>query len=229
MVRIGMIQFAHLGSVRIPNKVLAELRPGLTLLDLGLRKMKVIGQRYNVTPLLAVSETETSLIQKAKEQGVEVLLRDSKSVNSERWGDTVAGIKERLDSKFDQLLDVNIICRPFLKTETIGILCEAALKNRPFTQITVEQNSGIIWNEDDEIVIGKGILPNTKTNTAYSNLAHVGQVYPISKFYLSEEQLTAQMEPVPLTLRGIEKLDTDYPEDLELAQRIWSLYEALYI
>jgi len=229
MARIGMIQFAHLGSVRIKNKVIAELRPGLTLLDLGLRKMKVIGQRYGVTPMLAVSETEEILIQKAKDQGIEVLLRDPATVNSENWSDTVKGIREDLRPRFDQLLDINLICRPFLKIETIGVMCEAARQNRSFTQITAERNSGIIWNEDDEIVIGRGLLPNTKTNTAYSNLAHVGQVYPISKFYLPEDQLSSNMEIISMTLRGEEKLDTDYPEDLVFCQKIWPLFEAQYI
>lgn len=229
MPRVGLIQFAHLNSVRVPNKIVAELRPGLTMLDLGLRKMKTIGQQYDVTPMLAVSESEPQLIQKAQEYGIETLLRTASTVYSEKWDDAVAGIKDRLDSRFDQIVDVNLVCRPFLRVETIGKLCSVAHQDPKICYTSVRQNHGVVWDNESTLLVGSGEVPNTKTNPAYYDLAHVGQVYPIQKFYEPESAMTSRMGQIIIDLRGEERLDTDYPADLALAQKIWPLFENQYI
>lgn len=236
MARVGLIQYAHLNSVRVPQKVLAELRPGLTLLDLGLQKLKVIEKRYKVTPLLAISEQETVLAERAKKFGIEIMPRDQSVIYSDSWDEEQAAFLrleekrggEKLIDRFDQLVNINLVCRPFLRVETIGILCELAHKNKADCYTSVTQKRGVVWNDDESIVIGQGELANTRCNPAYAELAHVGQVCPTSKFF-TEAEHTKDIIGLPIKLTAQEKIDIDEPDDLALVQKIWSLFENQYL
>lgn len=217
MKRICIAQCARLGSTRIPNKLLEKIG-NKTLLEIGLRKMTDLQSLTGATSLLCVHESETVLIEAANKYGVEVFLREKISVTQENYNLCFAGWKGRLRDRFDWMLDINLLCRPFLNMSTIEkMVQEAHSKEHPF--VTVVEKRGILWNFAGRCILGEGETANTRENPKYFELAHVGYGMPIS--YVGDEyQLTRELRTLVLDLDEEEKIDIDTPEQLEFARKV---------
>ena len=217
MKKVCIAQCARLGSTRIPNKLLEKIGDK-TLLEIGLRKMRDLQSLTGATSLLCVHESETVLIEAANKYGVEVFLREKISVTQENYNLCFAGWKGRLRDRFDWMLDVNLLCRPFLSISTIEkMVQETNSKKDPF--VTVVEKRGIIWNLIGRCIIGQNQTANTRENPKYFELAHVGYGMPID--YIGDEAaLTRDQRTLILNLEEEEKIDIDTPEQLEFARKV---------
>lgn len=216
MAKLTILQFAHLGSVRVPQKLLALLE-GKSLLEIGIEKLVRLKKETGVEVTLAVGEEETVLIEAARRNNLNYILRDQRSISSENWEDTVDTFKDKLNAQFDWVLDLNILCRPFLRYETIVRLVDLVNEN-PAPLVFVKGERGIVWDGDKNKILGAGFLADTKHNPVYYRLSHIGYHYPTVN--LEESHLSSICEPSEIELQPEELIDIDTILDLEFAQRI---------
>lgn len=146
-------------------------------------------------------------------------------VEANNWYDLIKPHLEFL-SKYQTIIDCNFVCHPFLKLETIKQIIKLSQNtNQPFTITTPKR--GIVWSETKKI-LGEGELANTTKNPVYYELAHLAYVYPTAYLRYRDEQLGRMVKMVPIELEPEERIDIDYPRDLEFARMYCDGYRAKF-
>lgn len=214
--RTCCLVFARLASTRVPNKLLQKVG-GRTLLDRGATfLMRLRRECPNVTPIVCCPPRETETMTIGCRGLVETL---PDTVEASSWPELIAPHVPMLRERFDWVWDANVFCHPFLRVETgQEIVARMGRVNEPFTVTTTKR--GIVWSDDDGLVIGADQLANTKTNPVYHELAHIAYCWPITCLTWSETQLAYSVNCYPLNLHWSELIDIDTPEDLEHARAV---------
>lgn len=218
MTRICILQFAHLGSTRIPLKMLQEVG-GRRLIDRGLDYMRQLGHQTGAVPILAAHPRDAALIEAARRYEVEWMPLDDRADAAESWPTLIGPLCGRLMSRFDWIWDANLCCHPFLRLRTgRAIIGRMESTSEPFTVVT--EKRGVVWDQDDRVILGAGELANTRRNPVYRELAHLAYCWTRAALPWPEAELARVVRPFPLELDWMERLDIDTPDDLDFARLV---------
>ena len=217
MRRLALLQAIHLNSQRVPHKLLEPIGCQ-TLLQIGLGKLQQLQQATGVHVLMAVSYQDQALCDLVDASGVERIEIGKVASVADGYSNVFTDWTQAMPQRFDWVIDANVVCRPFLRAETLGALVQRATDaHQPFVA-TVEER-GLIWNDNAELVVGAGQVADTKNNPAYHRLAHLGYAHPADLW--EERALSAASQPLAFTLLPEERIDIDTPEDLEFARIVY--------
>lgn len=220
MGNLCLLQLIHLNSRRIPRKVLEPIG-GRTLLDIGLAKLVELERTTGAKVLIGVSSGDQPLCDLVDRSGLERLDIGERAAGASDASTIVSGWPDEVSKRFDWVCWLNVICRPFLRLQTLQLQVrhaqDAMKTNRPF--VTTVKERGLIWDQDGNFVIGAGQLADTKHNPLYHRPAHLGCAHPTDLW--DEQPLSAAAEPLAFELLPEERIDIDTPEDLEFARLVY--------
>ncbi len=216
--RIGILQGARLASKRIPNKLL-EIIGDERLIDRGLRLLTDVAAVSNSEAFVTLWRGDDPLWRAAKDYDVKIVELTEVANNAETWDEAFAGLAEKLADRFDWIVDVNFLCRPFLRVETACKMVDfAKIAAGPY--VATCQHRGLLWDANGQQLLGHGETANTKTNPVYHDLAHLA--YGIPTYMLANEQAASFAKPFSVDLRWYERVDIDTPDDLAFARVVHS-------
>jgi CMP-N-acetylneuraminic acid synthetase len=209
----ALLQFARLGSTRLPRKLMRKVGSS-TLAERG---MQYISNLKGITPYLACPETDTELIELANRYNINVLPMDEQTSKADQWTNLIKPFIPILQ-QYDHVWDANILCHPFLRKKTGEFIIERMKYSFPVCFALRERN--VLYNTSLEQINSCGQLANTKTNGLYYRPSHVGYVFPKKYLAYSEAELSREVIPVEIDLTKAEQIDIDTQDDLELAQAV---------
>lgn len=214
MRRLAIVQAIHLSSRRVPRKLLERIGDR-TLVEWGLQRLTQVQLLRNVSALIAVSYEDRPLRELVDAHGIERIEIGAVTAAADGYANVFSDWTRGLSARFDWVIDANIVCRPFLRLETVVDLVDRALlAEQPFVATVAER--GLIWNEDRQMLIGIGQVADSKNNPRYFRLAHLGYAHPAD---LWEEGLLSRVSrPEAFSLQPVEHIDIDTPEDLAFAR-----------
>jgi hypothetical protein len=215
--RTAVIQSMHLGSRRLPCKLLEEVG-GRALVDSGLGQLTRVGRSLAVSVLGAVPAGETELEEACRRWGVEVFPLTVAVGAAVTYEEVFAGWAGRLRDRFDWVFDANFACRPFLRDETVALLLgRLRTAERPF--VSTLRVRGLVWDDQGEPVIGAREVADTTRNPWHHTLANLGYGFPVGMLG-DEWALADAAEPFPVELWPEERIDIDTPADLTFARTV---------
>lgn len=218
MRTLAIIQAIHLNSRRVPRKLLAKLGD-TTLLEIGLAKLRQVEQQRGVPSLFAVSYADQVLCELVESHGFERIEIGEVAAEADSYESVFSEWTRDLAQRFEWVIDANVICRPFLRVETLlAFLDRAVAAEHPFVACLEER--GLLWNDQDEIILGRRQVADTKKNPIYRRLAHLGYAHPANLW--NEGELAAASRPEVFRLFPEERIDIDTPEDLAFAEIVFA-------
>lgn len=223
----AIVQFVRVDSKRIQHKMLEKLG-AKTLLEHGMDYLNELVEKSGVQLFLAGSLDTLNIIKPLISMYYyEYLLISPEASRSEGWELMVGDISNQLNHNSIRNSDLvwhsNVLCRPFLTKETgLNIL------RRRDPGVTAIKKRGSVWSvrdvdktESSMARIGYGNLANTKQNDEYYEFAHLGYIIYANWYRSSEVDVCDRCPPFPVTLTAMEKIDVDYPDDLDLARKVY--------
>lgn len=209
------------GSQRIPNKNLKEF-DGSTLFEIKIKQLLSL----KIDCEIVVSTDDEEIKAEAKRLSDKIIIHDRDSFHATSECDTNSLIEyfsKELD--FEHLLWTHVTS-PFIKEEKYESACEqyfTALDNGFDSLVTVDKCRDFVWDENlksvnyDSLKIGR--WPQTqRLNTL--NIINSG-IFLISKEMMLKTNDRVGVKPFLLESDKIESLDIDWPEDFELAEKLW--------
>lgn len=217
MRNLAIVQAIHLGSRRVPRKLLEKFGEQ-TLLEIGLAKLQVVERVRGVRSLFAVSYEDRVLCDVVEAHGFERIEIGAVAAEADSYSTVFTDWTRGLAQRFDWVIDANVICRPFLRIETLLAFVDRALvAEHPFVACLEER--GLIWDGEGELLLGAGQVADTKNNPRYYRLAHLGYAHPANLW--DEKSLAALSRPMPISLLPEERIDIDTPDDLAFARLVF--------
>lgn len=214
MRKLAIVQAIHLGSRRVPRKLLENVGEQ-SLLEIGLSKLKALQRVRNVAAVFAVSYADRELREAIDAQGFERIEIGTVAAEADSYATVFTHWTKGLAERFDWVIDANIICRPFLQLETlVSLVDRAATAQHPFVACLEER--GILWDHEGQCLTGSGQVADTKKNPIYRRLAHLGYAHPADMW--DEATLAAESRPEVFSLLPAEQIDIDTFTDLEFAR-----------
>ena len=213
MRRVMLYNTMRLNSQRVPRKMLESIGD-CTLAERAVQMMLVC-REFGVTPIAGVCWTDAELIAICERNGIEVHVRDERSRDGEDVEDAYWDVPTAFGGQFDWMVMINL-CHPFLRRATLEVICRAALVSE-VPLVTVRRQRGLIWNAQQELLLGQGTTANTKTNPEYFVLAHVAYLCPVAACH-DTKALNTSLELLELDLQPGELIDIDVQSDLEAAR-----------
>lgn len=214
MRRLAIVQAIHLGSRRVPRKLLEPVGDH-SLLEIGLSKLKALESLRDVSSVFAVSYADRELREAIDAQGFERIEIGTVAAEADSYAAVFTEWTNRLPERFDWAIDANIICRPFLRLETLVSLVDRALAaEHPFVACLEER--GLLWDDRGEFLLGSGQVADTKKNPKYRKSANLAYAHPADMW--DEQTLAAQSRPEVFPLLPLEQIDIDTFTDLEFAR-----------
>lgn len=217
MRRIAIVQGAHLGSERIPLKLLEDLG-GKRLIQIGLELMLKVGQATDAVPIVVYPEGDDEIYRTCASMNVEAVPLSPRST----MPNAVYPVTREFVGRFDWVFLSNFLLRPFLQVET-AVKCVRMCRIALLPFVTAKAKRGAVWepatveNRYSPCVIGKGKTADTKNNPLYMEFAHLGYGMP-STLLLDDAALGRLAQPWCLKLANEEMIDIDTQDDLEFAR-----------
>ncbi|MFN0196229.1 MAG: cytidylyltransferase domain-containing protein [Planctomycetaceae bacterium] len=216
MRNLAIVQAIHLGSRRVPRKLLERLGEQ-TLLEIGLEKLKEVERLRGVPSLFAVSYEDHELREIVDAHGFQRVEIGVVAAEADSYATVFTAWTRELARDYDWVIDANVICRPFLRIETLLEFVDRALEAKdPFVACVRER--GIVWNDRRQLLLGAGQVADTKNNPLYYRLAHLGYAHPANLW--DEQGLAAAARPEAFSLLPEEQIDIDTLEDLAFARMV---------
>lgn len=224
---IAIVQFAHLNSERVPNKML-QVIGGATLIERACEYMlKLSSLRENVTPYLIMPDSDAELVKAVKQyidcplaDGIKLRLMTADQSNARIWSEM---IKPYIDEfrQYDWSWDANIACHPFLSIKTgLQIIDDLQCESPQIPKVYCIAERNPLWDHKGFQFYNTGKLADTKQNDIYFKPSHIAHCYPPECLEYNEEQMANSLYPIVINPAREEQIDIDTPDDLALAQRI---------
>lgn len=197
----AFVHFCRMASERVPGKPLRKVG-GETLLK------------------IATSKCPTNVVISPDQECYPDILSERKG---RIWPELITPFISYF--KYDDwIIDCNFICHPFLSESTIKTILATLQslnyeKCRPLTFVRSERN--VVWDENKNVILGRGQLADTKLNPLYYIPAHIAYCYRYEHLSWTEEQIAEKLVAFPITLSKLEQIDIDTEDDLILANLVW--------
>lgn len=197
------MQCLSLASQRLPQK-LYQIVNGRRLIEHGLCLIKSLDMIDDDKLIFCTAD----LVEDVKQHNLPYYVISGGTM----FPSIVAKYQHILD-RYDTIIDANFCCRPFLKQATAQRIVEAGFITQ--TSLVVTQKKRTILFENQECILGKGRLSDTKTNPEVEEVANLAYIYKAPDYYNPD-----LIKPFPLRLSPEEQIDIDTMTDLEYARRI---------
>lgn len=214
-MKLGVITFARLSSIRVPRKMIEPLG-GRPLLEIHLEKLAIASRNKCCEAAICMWPGQKELVDIVNATGVDIIAMPESSVHGETLTEIYApSFCKNVQERFDVIVITNACC-PFVTVADIESWIDIG-QNASCSMMPVYERRDFLYNSTFERISG-AIALNTKTNPVFYHSCHVFRIV-FSNDFGNERYCTGKPFVVPRHVRW--QIDIDTPEDVELARAAW--------
>ncbi len=204
---------ARTNSQRCKNKLLRTF-VDTTLLDIALKKLKVLSSNYNVV----FSAHEDILLDKAKSLDLPVYERSYESSIAEENIQGVFEVLGYVDTEYVAFLNA---CCPFLSVGKIETAVDQFIESDCISMSCVYKAREWLFHRNGNLVLDMSGI-STKTCDYVWRVTHSLNIYPRERFYLDEIIWKGvPNDPELFEIDRIESLDVDYEDEFYACEQVY--------